>query len=185
MPSSNKQCNTIGTSSSCLHKTDSKNKIRNRRRNRKKHKQSLLNKFTKVPQQKQQLRHQKPVFRAADMKQPTARCCTKTTNNWNKIYNNAINWQYQYQTDFWKNVAKRRQLENYELRHRVDMLQASLGCSEAVDPSNDLADDNGSVTSSSDEESEARESFLTFMEISTRHQIQKQLDQQEFDRCYE
>lgn len=112
-----------------------------------------------------------------------ARCCP--TNAWTNIYNNAVNWQYQYQSDFWKSVANRRQLENEELRQRVEMLEASLTRTEAVQQSTDAADENESITSSSDKESETRESFLTFMEISTRHQIQKQLEQQELDRYYE
>lgn len=183
MPSSHKQCSTNTASTSRLHKTDSKNKARNRRRNRKKHKQSLLNKFTKVPQQQrpQSNIHSQNFNKfdrnhVPDKKHPitaaASRCCPTTA--WTKIYNNAVNWQYQYQTDFWKSVAHRRQLENEELRQRVEVLEASFTCTDAE-----------SVTSSSDKESETRESFLAFMEISTRHQIEKQLEQQELNRFYE
>lgn len=194
MPSFHKQCTINTASTSRLHKTDSKNKARNRRRNRKKHKLSLLNKFVKVPQQHQRsITHshninkfnQNPVLYAADKKQSAAatRCCPTTA--WTKIYNSAVSWQYQYQTDFWKSIAHRRQQENEELRQRVEMLEASLSSTDTLAQSTNVADENESFTSLSDEESETQESFLTFMEISTRHQIQKQLEQQELDRTYE
>lgn len=187
MPNNCKHSDGASGTTKKLHRTESKNKARNRRRNRKKRKQSLLMHLhhSKPHQVETQLITTPslvaPPVNEINLVDNTDRPATSSAhdncsssnnsnarNIWFQHYSTAVGWQAKYQTDYWKHVAQRRKLENERLQSRIAHLERCV-VANRIDRNRD---------------SDEREGYLQFLEITTRHQIQKRLDKNELDKLY-
>lgn len=176
MPSNSKSNSNRIISSNKLHKTESKNKLRNRRRNKKKRKLCWQNKYqNQLPQQNPFIANTVDNAVQTNIKiLPTAlhrnpRCCS--TSLWKNTYENAIRWQCQYQTEFWKNLAQKREIENMLLKKHIQTLKVKDSGNSALE----LTCNENNVVD------EGETDYLTFMEISARHKIQRLLDRKDVD----
>lgn len=190
MPSNTKHTDGTTGSSIKLHRTESKNRARNRRRNRRKRKQQ-----SQLALHQQIIKHNKnetqqlilppsatSVNRNHDVgnagQEPTSSSASSSSttnrarNHWYQHYNNAVRWQAQYQMEYWKHLAERRKLEMDLLQSRIDDLEKE-GAGAAAVP-----------THGEDDSDDQHESYLQFLEISTRHQIQKKIDKTELDKMF-
>lgn len=192
MPSNTKHTDGTTGSSSKLHRTESKNRARNRRRNRRKRKQQsqlALHQQIKptttnsknetqliLPPSATSVNRNHGVGNAGQEPTSSSASSSSTTNrarnHWYQHYNNAVRWQAQYQMEYWKHLAERRKLEMDLLQSRIDDLEKEGAGAAAVQ------------THCEDDSDDQHESYLQFLEISTRHQIQKKIDKTKLDKMF-
>lgn len=175
-----------------LHKTE-KNKLRNRRRNRNRRNTNKGRNHQMLG--KQQL-HWKPSMNPnqnREQPQPTEANKSKShftgstptvhavgpSAQWNAMYQNAVQWQTKYQTEFWKNVAIRHERKYNELLEKYQEIVSRSKASAL--PEDDHESDEeflnaDSGEDASEDEAASNEEYLKFMEISRRHQMQRDLE---------
>lgn len=168
-----------------LHKTTNKPIGRNRRRNRNRRKSVAKQKATRIswPHVVHSHISSDNVCKQATATESTidgqqqqgSTSAAKATAMWESAFVNAIRWQTAYRTEYWRQLAARRKLENQQLRQRLRQLQEQQVVQAPV-PAPAAAE----IGEQADGEfaDEVDEQYLQFVEISMRHQMQRQRERE-------
>lgn len=164
-----------------LHKTTNKPIVRNRRRNRNRRKSVAKQKATRIswPHVHSHISSDNVCKQATatestiDGQQQGSTSAAKATAMWESAFVNAIRWQTAYRTEYWRQLAARRKLENQQLRQRLRQLQEQQVVQAPVPAAAESGEQaDGEVADEVDEQ------YLQFVEISMRHQMQRQRERE-------
>lgn len=117
---------------------------------------------------------------------PTPSACTIAQRSamWQTAFASAVRWQAEYRTEYWKQLAGRRQLENQQLRQRLQALEgvrdiAGCGDDDETDEDDSADGDELNKAGVNEEIPTVSDEYLKFMEVSLRHQMQLKRDREE------